>query len=208
MSTTIDAAIIKALVEHVGGDSSGIPDGTIGGGGATYTATKPLDITDDVISLKYNNYDFTLSNSELRLNYHGYKLATESAEDAKYWTQMYQGTQGYYLGLSLNDIQNGYLYVKNSSGYSHKFYTIARDPTGIYLWRPVSKDVLYLKIDNSTQHIYLPNAFFGLYQEPTRGGSYGWYISQDGSTSDDHKRYREYYELLSTMGVEFNKIGA
>ena len=25
MSTTIDAAIIKALVEHVGGDSSGIP---------------------------------------------------------------------------------------------------------------------------------------------------------------------------------------
>ena len=31
MSTTIDAAIIKALVEHIGGDSSGIPDGTIGG---------------------------------------------------------------------------------------------------------------------------------------------------------------------------------
>ena len=32
MSTTIDAAIIKALVEHIGGDSSTIPDGTIGGG--------------------------------------------------------------------------------------------------------------------------------------------------------------------------------
>ena len=29
MSTTIDAAIIKALVEHIGGDSSSIPDGTI-----------------------------------------------------------------------------------------------------------------------------------------------------------------------------------
>ena len=37
MSTTIDAAIIKALVEHIGGDSSNIPDGTIGGGGLKYT---------------------------------------------------------------------------------------------------------------------------------------------------------------------------
>ena len=33
--STIDAAIIKALVEHIGGDSSGIPDGTIGGGGGS-----------------------------------------------------------------------------------------------------------------------------------------------------------------------------
>ena len=31
--STIDAAIIKALVEHIGGDSSSIPDGTIGGDG-------------------------------------------------------------------------------------------------------------------------------------------------------------------------------
>ena len=38
MSTTIDAAIIKALVDHIGGDSSGIPDGTIGGGGPKYTS--------------------------------------------------------------------------------------------------------------------------------------------------------------------------
>ena len=32
---TLDTAIIKALVEHVGGDSSGIPDGTIGGNAYT-----------------------------------------------------------------------------------------------------------------------------------------------------------------------------
>ena len=31
MTTTIDAAIIKTLVEHIGGDSSTIPDGVIGG---------------------------------------------------------------------------------------------------------------------------------------------------------------------------------
>ena len=31
MSSTIDAAIIKALVEHIGGNSDEIPDGTIGG---------------------------------------------------------------------------------------------------------------------------------------------------------------------------------
>ena len=52
MSTTIDAAIIKALVEHVGGDSSGIPDGTIGGGGTTYTAGNGIEISDEnVISV-------------------------------------------------------------------------------------------------------------------------------------------------------------
>jgi hypothetical protein len=33
MSSTIDAAIIKALVEHIGGNPDTIPDGTIGGGG-------------------------------------------------------------------------------------------------------------------------------------------------------------------------------
>ena len=36
--SAIDAAIIKALVEHIGGDSSTIPDGTIGGGGTKYTS--------------------------------------------------------------------------------------------------------------------------------------------------------------------------
>ena len=52
MSTTIDAAIIKALVEHVGGDSSGIPDGTIGGGGTIYTAGNGIEISDEnVISV-------------------------------------------------------------------------------------------------------------------------------------------------------------
>ena len=49
--STIDAAIIKALVEHVGGDSSGIPDGTIGGG-TTYTAGAGIEISDEnVISV-------------------------------------------------------------------------------------------------------------------------------------------------------------
>ena len=33
--SSIDAAIIKALVEHIGGDSSGIPDGPIGGSSST-----------------------------------------------------------------------------------------------------------------------------------------------------------------------------
>ena len=35
MSTTIDAAIIKALVEHIGGNPDSIPDGPIGGGGGS-----------------------------------------------------------------------------------------------------------------------------------------------------------------------------
>ena len=35
MSSTIDAAIIKALVEHIGGNPDSIPDGPIGGGGST-----------------------------------------------------------------------------------------------------------------------------------------------------------------------------
>ena len=51
MSSTIDAAIIKALVEHIGGNPDSIPDGPIGGGGSTneyipnpkYTISLALD---------------------------------------------------------------------------------------------------------------------------------------------------------------------
>ena len=42
--SSIDAAIIKALVEHIGGDSSTIPDGTIGGGGTKYTSGDGITI--------------------------------------------------------------------------------------------------------------------------------------------------------------------
>ena len=42
--SAIDAAIIKALVEHIGGDSSTIPDGTIGGGGTKYTSGDGISI--------------------------------------------------------------------------------------------------------------------------------------------------------------------
>ena len=63
MSTTIDAAIIKALVEHVGGDSSGIPNGTIGG--KTYTAGDGIDITDDAISVKYDENSMEIKDGKL-----------------------------------------------------------------------------------------------------------------------------------------------
>ena len=52
--STIDAAIIKALVEHIGGNPDSIPDGTIGGGGATYTAGDGINIVDDQISVAYD----------------------------------------------------------------------------------------------------------------------------------------------------------
>lgn len=64
MSTTIDAAIIKALVEHVGGDSSGIPDGTIGGG-KTYTAGDGIDIKNDAISVKYDEDTMELKDGKI-----------------------------------------------------------------------------------------------------------------------------------------------
>ena len=58
--TAIDAAIIKALVEHIGGKPDSIPDGTIGGGGgATYTAVEPMYISNDnKISLGYSPTTF------------------------------------------------------------------------------------------------------------------------------------------------------
>lgn len=61
--STIDAAIIKALVEHVGGDSSGIPDGAIGG--KTYTAGDGIDITNDAISVKYDENSMELKDGKL-----------------------------------------------------------------------------------------------------------------------------------------------
>ena len=58
--STIDAAIIKALVEHIGGNPDSIPDGTSGGGGgATYTAVEPMYISNDnKISLYYSPTTF------------------------------------------------------------------------------------------------------------------------------------------------------
>ena len=61
--TTINTSIIKALVEHVGGDSSGIPDGTIGG--KTYTAGNAIDLTDNTISVKYDADTMELKNGKL-----------------------------------------------------------------------------------------------------------------------------------------------
>ena len=56
--STIDAAIIKALVEHIGGNPDSIPDGTIGGGGGTsYTAGDGIKITDNTISVKCGSSD-------------------------------------------------------------------------------------------------------------------------------------------------------
>ena len=40
--SSIDAAIIKALVEHIGGNPDSIPDGTIGGGSSASTHFEPL----------------------------------------------------------------------------------------------------------------------------------------------------------------------
>ena len=207
--SSIDAAIIKALVEHIGGDSDSIPDGTIGGGGVTYTAGDGIDITDNAISVKYNDYDFTLSAGKLRLNYHQYNLATASAEDAKYWTRNYQGTKGYYLGLNFGDIQHGYLKLKDSNGSSHRFYSIKQDSNGVLLWEPVTKNVIYLKVDDKAATIQIPQDVLSLYQEPTdKNAGYGWFLSKDKLRSDNHERYIEYYNLLTIMGVEFNTIGA
>ena len=62
---TIDAAIIKALVEHIGGDSSGIPDGTIGGGGKTYAAGDGINIENDTISVRYDTGSMNMSDGVL-----------------------------------------------------------------------------------------------------------------------------------------------
>ena len=62
--STIDAAIIKALVEHVGGDSSTIPDGTIGGG-KTYTEGDGINIVNDKISVEYDTNTMELKNGAL-----------------------------------------------------------------------------------------------------------------------------------------------
>ena len=59
--STIDAAIIKALVEHIGADSSTIPDGTIGGSQdimslwANKTESTAADISRGIEGITYLN---------------------------------------------------------------------------------------------------------------------------------------------------------
>ena len=61
--SSIDAAIIKALVEHIGGNSDSIPDGTIGG--KTYTEGDGINIVNDTISVEYDTNTMELKNGKL-----------------------------------------------------------------------------------------------------------------------------------------------
>ena len=77
--SSIDAAIIKALVEHIGGNPDSIPDGTIGGGGGSNTLSfryEPLNIDqltytrDDDRTIRLNKADpimFVPGHTVLRL---------------------------------------------------------------------------------------------------------------------------------------------
>lgn len=69
MSTTIDAAIIKALVEHIGGDSSTIPDGTIGGDG-------------DIMKLWANRRENTAADIQTGMDGYAYLNIRGDPEDA------------------------------------------------------------------------------------------------------------------------------
>ena len=60
--STIDATIIKALVDHIGGDSSNIPEGTIG---HNLTAEMPILIENNKLYLLYNTTQFELNNMGL-----------------------------------------------------------------------------------------------------------------------------------------------
>ncbi len=51
--TTIDAAIIKALVAHIGGDPNTVPDGTIGGGGVSSSYLNATWDVDDKSELTF-----------------------------------------------------------------------------------------------------------------------------------------------------------
>ena len=61
--SAIDAAIIKALVEHIGGNPDSVPDGTIGGGdGASYTAGEGITISNkNEIGVNYDHNTLVLN---------------------------------------------------------------------------------------------------------------------------------------------------
>ena len=61
--SSIDAAIIKALVEHVGGDSSCIPDGSIGG--VSYTAGDGINIANNNISVEFDSNTMELKDGKI-----------------------------------------------------------------------------------------------------------------------------------------------
>ena len=102
--STIDAAIIKALVEHVGGDSSGIPDGDIGvgGGGSRYKEVS-FEYTSDS-----STYEMTLTSStDFALNIGTKFVITYKNEGYTPTTYVYHVAIAgdYYLAF---DIESGY----------------------------------------------------------------------------------------------------
>ena len=100
--STIDAAIIKALVEHVDGDSSGIPDGVIGG--KTYTAGDAIDLTNDKISVKYDSTTMQLKDGKLaaKASDNGPNTAGKSLSVFRNF-KVVGTTLGFQLGIESND---------------------------------------------------------------------------------------------------------
>ena len=60
--SSIDAAIIRTLVEHIGGNPDSIPDGAIGG----VQLTKQPGRIERVNAAETNSYDYNIANDELR----------------------------------------------------------------------------------------------------------------------------------------------
>ena len=139
MSTTIDAAIIKALVEHVGGDSSNIGSGSIGG--QTYTAGTAIDISNNSISVKYDTNTMELKNGKLAAKQStsgGSSTVADETWDTVDWSSMessglftpnvvtIDGTD--YIGLSYND--TGSPTIPRNFGI--RLYFSRKDTTDIY----------------------------------------------------------------------------
>ena len=125
--STIDAAIIKALVEHVGGDSSG-PDSTIAGG-KTYTAGDGIDITNDAISVKYDEDTMQLADGKLSVKSGNGGLEMEYIDSAT-WSK----NSHTFLLTNMADIPNMLilkLYSKSENRYHYGIIGIPnlQDPT-------------------------------------------------------------------------------
>ena len=101
--SSIDAAIIKALVEHIGGDSSTIPDGMIGGDG-------------DIMKLWANKKESTAADIQTGMNDYAYINISGDAEDAL----------GFHL-LKINIFNTDYYGVFINNGTSARVELINED---------------------------------------------------------------------------------
>ena len=152
MSSTIDAAIIKALVEHIGGNPDSIPDGSIGGG-KTYTEGDGINIVNDTISVEYDTNTMELKNGKLAAKACDAGIITSGSKVTMFrFFKVVGTTLGIQSGMESNDF--AILKYKTYDGDFCKLMLVTKATDKLTFISKTNATFEFTKVTDSTNEFY------------------------------------------------------